>query len=172
MRKSKFPLSRFRVEVANALTASQPASVQIGPISHSSLSVRQVDCKPLFNVKKVFFLKRAGQKANPKRRFKIKEDDIFEDNVAVVEKMDSTWFNLVVPFEPKQAGLAVDETGNDLQLTSDLNTAYCRVYQVGSKEIRPWNTSLLTTFQVEVWKKFWKLSPPKVSIFRVCLRTL
>ena len=32
-----------------------------------------------------------------------------------------------------------------------------------------WNTLLLTTFQV--WKKFWKLSPPKVPIFRVCLRT-
>ena len=31
---------------------------------------------------------------------------------------------------------------------------------------------VLPTFQVEVWKKFWKLSPPKVSIFRVCLRTL
>ena len=40
------------------------------------------------------------------------------------------------------------------------------------KGFRPWNTSLLTTFQVEVWKKFWKLSRPKVSIFRVCLRTL
>ena len=96
-------------------------------------------------------MKRAGQKANPKRRFKIKEDYIFEDNVAVVEKIDSTWFNLVVPFEPKQAGLPVDETGNDLQLTSDLNTAYCRVFtSKGSKDFDRGIPSLLTTFQVEV----------------------
>jgi len=26
------------------------------------------------------------------------------DDVAVVEKMDSTWFYVVVPFEPEEAG--------------------------------------------------------------------
>ena len=29
------------------------------------------------------------------------------------------------------------------------------------KAFWPWNTLLLTTFQVEVWKKFWKVSTPK-----------
>ena len=41
-------------------------AVQIGSISRSSLSFRQVDCKPLFNVRKTLLSKRAGQPANPK----------------------------------------------------------------------------------------------------------
>ena len=50
-------------------------------------------------------------------------------------------------------------------------TAYCCGYQVGIKAFWPWNTSLLRTFQVEVWKKFWKVYPQKVSITRVCIKT-
>ena len=51
-------------------------------------------------------------------------------------------------------------------------TAYCCGYQVGIKAFWPWNTSLLRTFQVEVWKKFSKVYPQKVSITRVCIKTL
>ena len=96
------------------------------------------------------------------------------DDVAVVEKMDSTWFNVVVPFEPEEAGFtrwsshwrnwqrfAVDE----------LATACCCGYQVGSKHF---DRGILYCWEHFKWKcgrKFGNYPPKNVSIFRVCLRT-
>ena len=39
------------------------------------------------------------------------------------------------------------------------------------KAFWPWNTLLLRTFQVKVWKKIWKLYCQKVSIICVCIKT-
>ena len=96
------------------------------------------------------------------------------DDVAVVGKMDSTWFNLVDPFEPEEAGFtgwsshwrnwqrfAVDE----------LATVYCCGYQVGSKHF---DRGILHCWQHFNWKcgrSFGHYPPKKVSVFCVCLRT-
>ena len=93
------------------------------------------------------------------------------DDVAVVEKMDSTWFNVVVPFEPEEAGFtrwsshwrnwqrfAVDE----------LATACCCGYQVGSKHF---DRGILYCWQHFKWKCGRKFGnyPPQKRVHISCL---
>ena len=96
------------------------------------------------------------------------------DDVAVVGKMDSTWFNLVVPFEPEEAGFtrwsshwrnwqrfAVDE----------LAAAYSCGYQVGSKHFDRGILHCWQHFQWKCGRSFGHYPPKNVSVFCVCLRT-
>ena len=146
-------------------------AVQIGSISHSSLSVRQVDCKPLFNVKKVFFFwKGLVKKPTPKDASKLKKMTFLKTTWPWWKKWiqhGSTWLFLlslnkqVLPWTKL---VMICSWRARHSVTVVFTRSDQRISTVEYEK-------LLITFQVEVWKKFWKLSPPKVSIFRVCLRT-
>ena len=86
------------------------------------------------------------------------------DDVAVVEKMGSTWFNLVVPFEPEEAGFTGwSSNGRNWQrfAVDELATSYSCVYQVRSKDF---DRGILHCWQHFKWKcgrSFGNYAPPK-----------
>ena len=126
------------------------------------------------------FLKMFSQTSEERYQFLLGRRWVYQilvlsgDDVVVLGKKGSTWFNLVVPFEPEEAGFtrwsshwrnwqrfAVDE----------LAAGYCCGYQVGSKHF---DRGILHRWQHFKWKcarSFGHYPPKNVSVFRVCLRT-